>query len=503
MPLRSLVWLACVAMFVTLAAVRTYRLDADPPRHVVEGYKDRAHLRDEGAKLHEARNRVVFGSWRLAEADEYAFWLRQSPLWVGGAAVWLDAVGLSWPRARWISVTYSLATLALLAWLAWVRHGPAAAFTGAICLGLCWPYLLYSRLALMECAVLFWLVTVGACLLRLSEATSRRAPIWVASAVICSLAAVLTKQSGWLVVPASLTAMLGMVWRARGPVRRWGVVGAGVVIAVGVALALDTDYSQRLAFNARHYMAKRTGSPLEAAWDRLWSGSGWTQLAVMVISMAPFLFVPALVELAWRLRDRLTAQSTADWFERWWLMWLCLGTAVTFVTTQRAVRFQLIVIVPAAWFTAALFGRLWRLSRTGRSRVVLRSSVLAVLAWAAVAGLMPWVRWIERADTTLVAAGPQLEKIIGPGPAVVVGEHAGNVVFTTPYKHFYIRPRQFNDDRQTIDALGVTHVVTRRRRDFVERVLRKETPKRWAARKRLGRLKFRGETLTVWKLAAQ
>lgn len=95
------------------ASARLYRLEADPPHQIVPGYTGHTHFRDEPAKAHEARNKAVFGKWKLNDADEYGFWRRQSPVCVYGQYLWFKLFGVSYASARLYVVMYGVAGIML------------------------------------------------------------------------------------------------------------------------------------------------------------------------------------------------------------------------------------------------------------------------------------------------------------------------------------------------------------------------------------------------------
>ena len=114
------------------AGARIYRLEADPPREIVRGYQTHTHFRDEPAKAHEARNRALFGRWRLGDVDQYGLWARPSPVWAYGQYLWFSLFGVSWASARLYVVAYAVGGLTLLYGLVATHYGLLAAAAATI-----------------------------------------------------------------------------------------------------------------------------------------------------------------------------------------------------------------------------------------------------------------------------------------------------------------------------------------------------------------------------------
>lgn len=531
---RALLLLA--ALLVALSLARVWKLDLDAPEVVVRGYTGQAHFRDEPAKAHEARNKAKWDRWSLSEADEYGFWRAQSPAWVWGEYAWFKAFGVGLVEARAFVVVHTVVALALLMWLALIRHGLPAAIAAGLLLGLNWAYLVYSRLALMEGALLCWLLVVTLAFAQLDR-RPREAGRWTALAVVAMFIACTIKQTGLLLVPAFALALPLLALRAAGPGRsvdpeprlrsrlRAGLRGRqGLLALLGVAslalalglLILNPDYQQRLAFNAEHFTAADEQPVVATAAQTLLRGLFNHRLRLIYVRLAPVMMTLATLEfarvlvavvLARRARKRgepdprgALAQlpDSLDW---WMLAWLVLALLANLASPHRAIRFQLVMLPPAAWLGAALLARVWS-HRYARPKLVasIRASIIAVALLCSAQTVQRLVRWTQADQRTAAQLGAQLEQLIGDRHAVVVGEYAAQAVFETNYWHFYVRPGQFNTSDEVIHALGITHLVVHGEDDFVEKLLRREQPELLVGREALGELSFRGQTLTVWEL---
>jgi hypothetical protein len=186
-----------------------------------------------------------------------------------------------------------------------------------------------------------------------------------------------------------------------------------------------------------------------------------------------------------------------DW---WMLAWALCGLLANLASPHRAVRFQLVMLPPAAWLAAVLVARLWAHAFVRpRLTSALRGALVALALVGVGSTVSRFVRWSSTDQRSAAQIGEQLEALIGDRHAVVIGEFAAQAVFETDYWHFYVRPYQFNTRNEVLDALGPTHLVVWEE-DFVEEFLLERRPKLLAGRRKLGELEFRGQTLTVWEL---
>jgi hypothetical protein len=534
-------WLVLGLLLLALSLLRVWKLELDPPDVVVPGYSGQAHFRDEAAKAHEARNKAKWERWSLSEVDEYGFWRAQSPSWVWGEYLWFRAFGVGLVQARMFVVVQTIVALALLMWLAMIRHGLPAAIASGLLLGLNWAYLVYSRLALMEGALICWLLVATVALSQL-ERRPAQAGRWASLACVAMLVACTIKQTGLLLIPAFCVAVVllglraaglvaglddaGAAWRERlrARLRRREAKLALIAVAVlGLVLAmliLNPEYQERLAFNAVHFTAAREQSVLGRAAATLARGFFSRRLQLMFFLLAPLIMWLASVELIRvivlgvrraRARKRGEApppprgllEGAPDAIDLWMLAWAIFALLANLASPHRAIRFQLVLLPPAAWLAGALVGRAWLHSWS--SQVIARAVRAGLLILAALGSfftLLRFVDWSRHADASAARIGEELHALIGDREAVVVGEFAAQAVLETDYKHFYVRPNQFNYSPEVLDALGITHLAVEGENDFVDEHMQDEVPELLFGRRRLGAVHFRGRTLDVWELAS-
>lgn len=538
---RLNVALALGLLLVVLAGFRVHHIDIDAPSTVVRGYTGQAHYRDEVAKAHEARNKAIWDQWSLSDYDDYGFWRAQSPSWVYGEMYWFRAFGVGLVQARMFVIVQTMIALVLLAWLVLIRHGFVAALAAVALLGFNWSYLVYSRLALMEGALICWLLVATAMLSQL-ERQGARAWLWSMLATLAMLVACTIKQTGLLLVPAFSVALVLLGLRAAGTVAglddadaRWlervrvrlrlpqaraALVAVGVLAVVLALLVFNPEYQQRLAFNAEHFTVAREQSIWARAAATLVRGLFSFRLQLMFNRLAPIILWLATLELvrvtilairARRARKRgepapaarRTLEQQPDLLDWWMLAWAIFALLANLASPHRAIRFQLVILPPAAWLAGAVVGRIWshawsrpRLQKWVRGGLV----VLATLGVGITS--QRYVQWMRSSEPSAAHMGEQLEALLGEREAVVIGEFAAQAVFETRYKHFYVRPDQFNFSRETLLALGITHVVVQDLSDdWVYGLLEDEVPELLVGMRKLGQLSFRGRSLGVWELA--
>lgn len=548
-------------IFLGLSALaRVYHLEADPPPRIVEGYAEHTHFRDEPAKAHEARNKAIFGRWKLNEADEYGFWRPQSPVWVYGQYLWFRLFEVSYASARAYVILYAMAGIALLFALATVHYGVLTAAFATALLSFNFAYLQYTRLALMEAVVIFYLLA-STCALAAAWRRPGRAWILVPVGGLLFLAACLTKPTGLVFAPLvaaggvyvvyrrvphgeSLRGRLGQCVGSREGVAVLGTLG--ILILALAALFADPEYSQRFSFQIReHFTRSEPITFLQAVRIGLLESLAGPKVHAMFQYLAPVGLGLATAEilraLLWIRQDarrragapaghpapavrsaspdahRPGLAAPVDPVAMYMIGWLVLALGANLATRDHLVHFQLIMLPPIALLGGLFAARVWHAARIGLSALpgrrgdetarwlaLIRAGGLCGIVILAAAGFVlyhgqRYYAWATNPTFTFPESSRALRRIIGEREAVVVGEYAAQATLETRYRHFYIRPQLFNWSEKTLLALGITHLVAHED-DMVTEVIRRNAPSLLNGIRTIGKLEFYGLPLKVYEL---
>ncbi len=373
---RRIAIAGCVLLSVLLRGID---LVSDPP---VDLEDSGGYFADEGFWTHNARNKVLFGTWVTDEwNNRYA-----SPLthWAGYLAFRVAGVGLA--QARLLSVILAGPSCALIGSV----PGPAGVI-GAALFALDPLLVHFGRLALLEAPVVFLLV--GAWALLKGEPGPRRL---LAAGVVTGLA-VGTKLTVWTFVPASAVALLLVpprVGRLRG--LAWFLLG--LVCAALAWVALVGEGMPFFLQYARFYASQ------QAPWAaRLWANLREPVLFSRFRASLPLAvcgFGLATVALAPALRGRLERGLTLG------ALWFAFGALSLTTLTYDPLRYYM-PLMPAFVILLA-----WGASDAWEGRLGVRPTpegallfllFVGPLAWEVLCGLRPSARYWPRGRIVAVA----------------------------------------------------------------------------------------------------
>jgi 4-amino-4-deoxy-L-arabinose transferase-like glycosyltransferase len=380
---------AITLLLVVLVALglRTVYPVADPPARPTVGIV----WHDEGAWVHNARNRVLFGAWKLDEWNpmyvtpvltglEYASFrflgvgLRQArlvPELLGVLSVWLLGLGVA-------RIANRLAGVIAAAWLA----------TNFV-------FVMYNRAATIEATMVAFLVVAW-----YGCARSSGSPRWGLLAGLGAILAYFTKASAvFFVVALGLNAVLSVVMRGdeaspRSVNRRAAVYTlAGLALASLVALAVFVlpHWQEYRFYNWQISVTRKPSYTLRSLVDR----ASQLPLAADFFSRTWLLLVVAVTAALGRLANwrRLVPA------ERLLLLWIGLGVAELVVHDIQERRL-LFLIPPLVALAAIAVGRDRRLVpadivRLSRWHALLAAPLVlyALYALAAPIGRLPSLLW--------------------------------------------------------------------------------------------------------------
>lgn len=211
--------LCLFAVIVLAALLRGVFPTADPPSQPTVGIV----WHDEGAWVHNARNRALFGAWRLDEWNP----MYVTPVLTGLEYASFRVVGTGLWQARLVSQAAGVASVLLLGLGVARLGGRRAGVVAALLAATNYVYVMYDRAALMEATMVALLVAAWYAYLR-AEASPR----WGLLAGAAALLAYFTKASAvFLLAALVLDALLTILWQAGGVGRAGGGPGAIEMLA--------------------------------------------------------------------------------------------------------------------------------------------------------------------------------------------------------------------------------------------------------------------------------
>jgi 4-amino-4-deoxy-L-arabinose transferase-like glycosyltransferase len=177
---------------------------ADPPWRTTVGVV----WHDEGAWVHNARSKALFGAWRLDEWNPVFI----APVFTGLEYLSFAAFGVGVRQARLVSEAAGLASVILLALGVRRLGGDRAGLIAGALLATNYVYVMYDRAAIMEALMASFIVASWYCSTR-----AARQPAWGAAAGLMATLAFFTKAAAAFYVGAlGLAAVIRLVetWNA-------------------------------------------------------------------------------------------------------------------------------------------------------------------------------------------------------------------------------------------------------------------------------------------------
>jgi 4-amino-4-deoxy-L-arabinose transferase-like glycosyltransferase len=328
-----------IAILLLALSLRTVFPAADPPWRMSVGVV----WHDEGAWVHNARNKALFGGWRQ---DEW------NPMFVAPVFTALEyasfrAFGVGVRQARLVSEAAGLISVALFA-LGFRRlAGVNAALIAGALLATNYVYVMYDRAAIMEALMVGFMVASWYCTTRSPARAS-----WGALAGIFAVLAFFTKAAAAFYIGAlGLLALVELVDIAgeRRAAAAWTLAGlaiAGGAVAVFFVLPHWTDYR---FYNWQMSVTRKPSYDLRSIVDRITNfpiyNDFFTDMWGEVI---------AGLAAAWAVLIGWRRSSSA---ERLLLLWLALGVLEMLIHDVGNERRFVQLIPPFVGLTALALGR--------------------------------------------------------------------------------------------------------------------------------------------------
>jgi hypothetical protein len=192
-----------VAIAAIAIALRALFPAADPPWNPSVGVV----WHDEGAWVHNARNRALYGAW-FVENDAW------NPIFIAPVFTALEYLsfavfGVGVRQARLVSEAAGLLSVLLLALGVRRAAGASAGLIAGGLLATNYVYVMYNRAALMETPMVAFIVAAWYCYVRAQDR-----PAWGVLAGVCAVLAFFTKAAAAFFVAAlAVDAILSVLWR--------------------------------------------------------------------------------------------------------------------------------------------------------------------------------------------------------------------------------------------------------------------------------------------------
>jgi 4-amino-4-deoxy-L-arabinose transferase-like glycosyltransferase len=262
---------AALAAIVLIAAVlRGLFPAADPPWRTTVGVV----WHDEGAWVHNARNKALFGAWQQDAWNPVFI----APVFTGLEYLSFATFGVGVRQARLVSEAAGILSVMLLALgIRRIAGDSAGLFAGAL-LATNYVYVMYDRAAIMEALMAAFIVASWYC-----SARAEREPVWGAAAGVMATLAFFTKAAAAFYIGAlGLAALLRLLPLAKlragnrqreagnwPPAALWTLAGLAVSFGAIAVLFVLPHWSDYRFYNWQMSVTRKPSYDLKAILDRI------------------------------------------------------------------------------------------------------------------------------------------------------------------------------------------------------------------------------------------
>lgn len=254
------------------ALLRGAWLTADPPTSTAVGII----WHDEGAWVHNARNRALWGVWRTDEWNPVFL----APVFTGLEYGAFRAFGVGTWQARTVPLVSGLLAVAALAIGLWAVTGRRSALIGACLLATNYVFVMWNRAALMESTMTAFIVAAWA-----AYALAARRPVWgLVAGTLATLAWFSKAAAAFFVAALVLDSLVTLALARAAGLQRWlgipaptapavaaagaTLVGLGVSAAVIAALFVVPYWSEYRFYNWQMSVTRKPSYTIDALLDR-------------------------------------------------------------------------------------------------------------------------------------------------------------------------------------------------------------------------------------------
>jgi 4-amino-4-deoxy-L-arabinose transferase-like glycosyltransferase len=395
---RRRFWLALAVVLAAAALLRGLFPTADPPRNPGVGIV----WHDEGAWVHNARNKALFGEWSSDQWNPMYI----APVFTGLEYLSFRLFGVGVWQARLVPELLGVASILLLALGVARQAGRQAGLIAAGLLGTNYVYSMWNRAALMEGPMVAFIVAAWYCYARMEDD-----PRWGAAASACAWLAFFTKAAAAFFVAAiAIDAVMALVAaRAASPTgqtgaasqARWTLGGLFVGGTVALAAFVLPNWTDYRFYNWQMSVTRKPSYDLKSLIDRI----TWFPVLHDLFTRMWFVLVlgtmAALGGMA-RWRERTAA-------ERLLLLWVGLGS-VELILHDVGNERRFILFIPALVALASIaLGRARvvpeGVARIPRTRALVAMPVVLYAAYVVIAALVRLTFIREVGPNVRLAAG--------------------------------------------------------------------------------------------------
>jgi len=434
-----------------MAAVQVANIRRDPPADLTRSVMP---FSDEGLKVYNARNKVLFGNERVVLGD-YTHVARDPmfalPMKHAVDVTVFSLFGVGFTQARAVSLVAFFGSIALIFFAVSRARTPLAGYLASLVFGLSTLFGMYFRLAVGYSLGMFFLALFLAMLAPVvgAELTGRvRWRSFLAGLVLA--ASVFCRTPYYGLIPGALLAFAAMDWKDGRFERLLSGRTLPFALAVLVALALRVlimGYASTVgAFASLPARAAFTPHVDLAYLKRLW---GFLALTGSRLGFATLLGGFYVVRLSFR-RDRFDGLVGG----------LMLGQAF-FICLQSYLMPRHFL---AAWGLLAVMAgmalaEIWRLIAESVGRRFAGGVMAILIAFVILGGAVGYSRWLRTAGFEMVAASRRTGELVGdPDGKLIFGNMAATLSMENNLRTLaLLGPPDMDRIRTALDEFPVTH----------------------------------------------
>jgi 4-amino-4-deoxy-L-arabinose transferase-like glycosyltransferase len=366
-PVTSRRFAVALAGIVLIAiGLRAIFPAADPPWRTTVGVV----WHDEGAWVHNARNKALFGQWRFDEWNPVFI----APVFTALEYASFAAFGVGVRQARLVCEAAGVLSVLLLALGVRRIAGETAGLIAGALLATNYVYVMYDRAAIMEALMAAFIVASWYC-----SARAEREPPWGAAAGLMATLAFFTKAAAAFYLGAlALVALVALLSREdRRRAAAWTLAGLAISFAAVLILFVLPHWTDYRFYNWQMSVTRKPSYDLKSLMDRVtWFPvlhDTFTRMwAVLCVAIAG----------AWGVALRWRRATDG---ERLLLLWVAAGTLEMLVHDVGNER-RFVFLIPAAIALASMVladGRVLpeNAAAIPRARVLLAAPLLLYSAY--------------------------------------------------------------------------------------------------------------------------